>query len=155
MTAERAARLTALGFFWVPHEEEWEAPFAKLHDYKAEHGNCNVPNRWKEDPKLGSWVGWHRLYKKKFDRGEPNAGITTERVERLTALGFVWDPNEQEWEAQLVRLAAYKAAHGDCTVPWGWTEEPGLYTWVNRQRACKRKLDRGEPSEGMTTQRAA
>jgi hypothetical protein len=27
--------------------------------------------------------------------------------------------------------------------------------WVNTQRACKRKLDRGEPSNGMTAARAA
>ena len=26
-------------------------------------------------------------------------------------------PNEAQWEAQLAKLAAYKAAHGDCTVP--------------------------------------
>ena len=26
-----------------------------------------------------------------------------------------------------MRLAAYKTAHGDCNVPWGWAEEdPGL-----------------------------
>jgi hypothetical protein len=56
------------------------------------------------------------------------------------------------WEAQ---LAAYKAAHGDCRVPQGWAEDPGLSNWVNNQRQCKGKLDRGEPSEGMTVARVA
>jgi hypothetical protein len=59
------------------------------------------------------------------------------------------------WAAQLERLAAYKASHGDCNVPQGWAEDRQLANWVNAQRALKRKLDRGEPSEGMTAARAA
>ena len=35
----------------------------------------------------------------------------------LMALGFVWAPHKAAWEVQLARLAAYKAAHGDCSVP--------------------------------------
>jgi hypothetical protein len=60
-----------------------------------------------------------------------------------------------EWEAQLARLAAYKAAHGDCSVPQGCSEDPQLGRWVNTQRQLKRQLDRGEPSKGMTAARAA
>jgi hypothetical protein len=40
-------------------------------------------------------------------------------------------------------------------VPWGWAEDPGLGNWVSVQRQLKRKLDRGELSEGMTAERAA
>ena len=36
-----------------------------------------------------------------------------------------------------------------------WAEDPALGKWVNRQRQHKRKLDRGDPSEGMTAERAA
>jgi hypothetical protein len=50
---------------------------------------------------------------------------------------------------------AFKAAHGDCNVPWGWAEDPSLASWVHNQRARKRKLDRGEPSGGMSAERAA
>ena len=59
------------------------------------------------------------------------------------------------WEAQLARLAAYNAAHGDCSEPKLWTADPQLGTWVSKQRTLKRKLDRGEPSEGMPEERAA
>ena len=54
-----------------------------------------------------------------------------------------------------MRLAAYKAAHGDCSVPACWAEDVGLATWVSKQRHLKWKLDRGEPSSGMTMERAA
>jgi hypothetical protein len=40
-------------------------------------------------------------------------------------------------------------------VPQRWAEDPTLGKWVNTQRVGKRKLDRGEPSEGMTAARAA
>ena len=59
------------------------------------------------------------------------------------------------WEAQLARLAAYKVAHGDCNVPARWAEDLALAKWVFSQRQYKKKLDRGEPSRGMTAERAA
>ena len=129
--------------------------------YAAEHGDCNVPRGWAEDPRLANWVKGQRKFKRKLDRGQPSVGMTAERAARLTALGFAWDPptgerpKEAEWEAQLARLAAYKAAHGDCNVSQGWAEDPRLGHWVSMQRTRKRKLDRGEPSNGMTAARAA
>ena len=64
-------------------------------------------------------------------------------------------PNGAEWEAQLAKLAVYKAVHGGCSVPRGWAEDPRLATWVDNQRQLKRRLDRGEVSGGMTAARAA
>jgi hypothetical protein len=94
--------------------------------------------------------------------------MMAERAARLTALGFVWELSNRErsnsrlndaaWEAELTRLAVYKAAHGDCNVPWGWAKDPRLGRWVMTQRNLKWKLDRGFPSEGnqgMTAARAA
>ena len=52
-------------------------------------------------------------------------------------------------------MAAYKAAHGDCNVPKGWAEDPQLGQWVSNQRRCKKVLDRGDRSEGVTAARAA
>jgi hypothetical protein len=59
------------------------------------------------------------------------------------------------WKAQLARLVAYKAAHGDCNVPVGWAEDPHLGMWVMIQRGLKSKLDRGEHDLVMTVERAA
>jgi hypothetical protein len=139
----------------------WEGWLAKLKAHTAAHGDCNVPRRWAEDPRLASWVTNQRVYKRKLDRGEPSEGMTAERAARLTALGVNWHPpnrgntNEAEWEAQLARLAAYKAVHGACNVPRGWAEDSRLSNWVKMQRKRKRKLDHGEPSVGMTAERAA
>jgi hypothetical protein len=58
MTAERVARLAALGFAWgsPTPAEAWERQFAKLQQYRAWHGNCDVLPGWTPDPALGSWV---------------------------------------------------------------------------------------------------
>ena len=64
-------------------------------------------------------------------------------------------PHGAGWEAQLAKLRKYRRKHGDCNVPQGWAEDPPLGSWVNKQRARKKALDRGEPSEGMTAARAA
>ena len=40
-------------------------------------------------------------------------------------------------------------------VPWGWAKDPRLGSWASKQGKFKRKLDHGEPSEGITVARAA
>jgi hypothetical protein len=147
----------------------WEVRLAKLKDYKAEHGDCMVPRDWAADPALGRWVNMQRRLKRKLDRGEPSVGMTAERAAKLEALGFVFElsaevinklkssaaTDDAGWEGWLAKLKAYRRKHGDCNVPQGWAEDPRLGRWVDKQRTKKRKLDRGEPSEGMTVARAA
>ena len=94
----RAARLEALGFAWarpkgaaaLPNEVDWEAQLARLAAYKVEHGDCNVPRGWAEDPVLGRWVSDQRAYKKALDRH--GVWMTAARAAKLEALGLVWDP---------------------------------------------------------------
>ena len=78
-TAARAARLEALGFVSEvstgrgPDEAAWEAQLAQLAAYKRGHGDCNVPQCWADDPRLGNWVTNQRKRKKLLDRGEQGA----------------------------------------------------------------------------------
>ena len=92
MTAARAARLTAFGLEWNPsaggHDASWEAQLAKLKAYRHRHGDCNVPQRWVEDPTLGRWVNDQRKRKKALDCGDPSEGMTAAWAARLEALGF-------------------------------------------------------------------
>ena len=77
MTAERAARLTALGFIWDDHDAVWELQLGRLTAYKAIHGDCDVPKMHAKDkPALGRWVFSQRTRKKALDRGEPCEGMT-------------------------------------------------------------------------------
>jgi hypothetical protein len=94
--------------------------------------------------------------------------MTAVRAAKLDKLGFAWELSaagiseqvrkahrDGVWEAQLAKLEAYKRRHGDCNVPQGWAKDPPLGTRVKNQRKLKKKLDRGNPSMGMTAARAA
>jgi hypothetical protein len=66
---------------------------AKLKEYKRAHGDCNVPQRWAADPRLGRWVTTQRQGRRNLDRDEPRQqrnGMTATRAAKLDALGFVW-----------------------------------------------------------------
>ena len=139
----------------------WEAQLSKLKKYKRKHGDCNVPLRWAEDPKLAGWVNKQREYKKSLDRSEPSRGMTAARAAKMEALGFAWElsaaalgkqiskgnRDDSGWAAQLAKLKAYKTRHGDCNVPTAWAEDPGLGSWVHNQRQSKKELDRGDQGE--------
>ena len=81
--SERIQRLDSLGFVWDALEAYWQEMFTALVDYKEHYGNCNVPQSWKENPKLGNWCNNQRRAKKK-------GKLTQERIQQLESLGFVW-----------------------------------------------------------------
>jgi hypothetical protein len=77
-------------------------------DYKAEHGDFNVPQGWAKDPPLANWVNKQRANKKMLDRGDPSHGMTATRAARLTALGFVWDRSRSATSAEQKRSPPQK-----------------------------------------------
>jgi superfamily II DNA or RNA helicase/uncharacterized protein (DUF2384 family) len=139
LSLDRQRRLVELGFVWNPEEAAWEEQFAALAQYKAQHGDCNVPARWPENPALATWVGNRR-------RDQRKGRLTIEQQRRLVELGFVWDPAEAIWEEQFAALAQYKAQHGDCNVPRHWPQKRGLGNWVHTQR---RRQQAGHMSQGQ------
>jgi hypothetical protein len=136
LSHDRIRRLDALGFPWSgrrPHEEaRWERKYEALASFKRAYGHCNVPKDWPGDPQLALWVSNQRRERKL-------GMLETDRIARLTSLGFEWRPRTDTWEKWFRRLEAYKKAHGDCNVPDRWAESPGLGTWVRTQRWLKKQ----------------
>ena len=137
ISADRIARLNALGFEWDLLAAAWEENFAALAVYKDQYGDCGVSNRWPENPSLGNWVSTQR---KAYNAAPPT--ISTDRIARLNALGFDWSvraaPFAVAWEENFAALAVYKDKYGDCRVPQGWSENPSLGSWVSNQRSAYR-----------------
>ena len=135
ITPEQLNRLNELGFVW--EIVNWELGYKHLVTYKEEFGDCLVPMSFKSSQfNLGSWVNKQRLKKDK---------LTTERLDQLTELGFVWGPmgraNDLHWEDILKYLVIYKEEFGDCLVPSPFTfNDYDLGSWVNKQRLRKDKL---------------
>lgn len=116
--------------------KKWDLMVLQLLKFKKKHGHCLVPNRYSEDPQLGSWVSTQRRQFKvwKENRSPP---MTKERVDYLESIGFVWatkDPRHVPWERRFNELIDYHKEHGDCLVPIGYKQNPQLSNWVSTQR---------------------
>ena len=81
LAQDRIDRLNSIDFKWALEElVPWEIRFDQLVQYKAKHGDCNVPQR--QGP-LGKWVKNQKYRMSKLTQG---------RIDRLNAIGFEWTP---------------------------------------------------------------
>ncbi|WP_082192338.1 DEAD/DEAH box helicase [Chlamydia suis] len=128
LSEDKIARLKELGFVWDVFEEVWEKNFLELKRFQEEHGHCKVPERYPQNPDLGSWVSNQRVDFKKGDLSE-------DRIVRLEELGFVWYVLEEEWEKNFLELQRFREEHGHCKVPASYPQNPQLASWVSTQRA--------------------
>ena len=128
LSTERRARLTDIGFVWEPHEEQWEAGFSALSEFYTREDHCLVPKAFNTSDgyKLGIWVGTQRA----------NTDLSTEKRDRLTAIGFIWDPFAEQWEAGFAALSEFYTREKHCRVPATFKTSDGfkLGFWVSNQR---------------------
>ena len=138
LAPEREAKLGEIGFAWQPHASvahgRWDALFRTLSAFKEKHGHCLVPQRWKEDRSLAGWVSEQRMAR---NRGALDPALE----QRLTALGFNWDPVGGNWESMFAQLVEFHREHGHCNAPQKSRRYGKLATWVHNQR-CARKVRR-------------
>ena len=104
--------------------EAWEKRFQELVQYKEKHGNCNVPQIYKQNPQLGRWVTEQRTT---FD------SMSEDRKKQLKSIGFVLDARTEAWEKRFQELVQYKEKHGNCNVPNRCKQNPQLGKWVHYQ----------------------
>ena len=134
LTAEQAARLEKLGIAWKQRmEQAWERGYAAAREYRGEYGNLMVPVRYREKNgfALGEWIVYNR------QRFLGN-NLSTDRVERLEALGMVWDTVQDIWEQSYCAAVQYWLDHGTLEVPVKYTTPEGvaLGVWLGSQRAA-------------------
>jgi hypothetical protein len=140
MSEDQIRLLDQVGFAWQLRERgDWEDRLAEVAAFKAAHGNCNIPLKFPENPKLGRFVNAMRS-----DRN--NGTLSLERIAKLDALGFPWKSARSgnvvvgeenvsvAWKARFEDLVNYKRAHGDCDVPAKWKTNEPLANWVSMQR---------------------
>lgn len=129
---ERLKKLTKLGFVLDPNKNAWEGMFSELCNFKNENGHCNVPKDYEKVPSLGNWVS---IQRRDYKKGV----LSKERAEKLTNLGFVWDPHYDQWGAMFAELLQYKSENGHCNVSQRYEKNLELARWVGRQRNAYKK----------------
>ena len=124
-------QLEDIGFSWgivrkKINQLPWEVRFKELDAYKEKNGNCSVP---RNQGKLGRWVANQRtLYSKKE--------LSQECTAQLQGIGFVWDPQENQWEDRFSELVVYKEMKNNCNV---LQSQGVLGKWVSKQRRLHKK----------------
>mmetsp|Transcript_41529 Transcript_41529/g.60901 ORF Transcript_41529/g.60901 Transcript_41529/m.60901 type:complete len:290 (-) Transcript_41529:44-913(-) len=150
MSKVRISLLEELGFAWVGVKTVWEERFEELKKYKAEYGDCLVPQAFQPNPKLGQWVNAQRKDYKVMKEGK-SSPMNQKRVSMLVGLGFVWSV-ERSWYKRLEELKLYKLEHGDCLVPFHYKQNPPLGRWVHVQRK-NWKLNREGKKSALNSER--
>lgn len=128
------------------YDDQWDAMFNLLNSYKEKYGDCLVPKRYAENPKLGTWVDTQRVLHKKMKKktegeggvegeaGKAGGGrLTEERIRRLEDLGFVWSLRD-DWQKHYDELKEFKKENDHCNVPARYAKNRRLGIWVSSQR---------------------
>ncbi len=105
---------------------------AEFTAYVRRYGDGHVLANWPENPKLGRWVAMLR-YRRKIGQ------LTPAMIAELDKLGFVWSPNDIDWNEAFKKLLLFRARFKHCNVPSVWPNDPQLANWVAHQRR-RRKL---------------
>ena len=100
----------------VSHDTKWEIMLDRLLEFKKRYGNCLVPNRYKDDFKLGSWVSTQRKQYKALACGRyDSTTLPASRINRLNEIGFAWntsDPRRVDWEVRYSELKEFLLKYG-------------------------------------------
>ena len=115
MTRAKVELLDAESFSWAyenKRDKRWHELYGELLKFKEAHGHCNVPKKYRENQRLGSWVDYQRTLYRQTKRPEPEGNpeaISAERIRLLEAVNFRWttakgkglelttaNPNEEE-----------------------------------------------------------
>lgn len=93
----------------------WYTRLGELHDYKLEKGDCSVPQKYPENPPLGTWVNKQRMEYKNLLDGEKHS-LTETKFQKMEEIGFDWGKRkgDHSWEERYQQLAEYKKKHGSC-----------------------------------------
>jgi hypothetical protein len=90
LNPDRVRQLESLGFEWAgtatlsaARATTWDSLYQRLLDYRARHGDCDVPVRFSEDPALGRWIAAQRTLRR-------SGVLKRDRLRRLDAIGFSW-----------------------------------------------------------------
>ena len=115
LSAERAKAMEAItGWVLNPEDVDDQEGLEHLKQYAHEFGHARLPRSHKtlSGFKLGSWVIRKRL--------EYKEGIlSAEKIKAMEALsGWIWDPQEADFQEGLEHLKQYIHENGYVKVPW-------------------------------------
>ena len=130
----------------------WDNKYDEMRQYVVKHGNCMVPNKYKQNPSLGIWVKNQRhCYRNVQTNKKGGSKISQERIEKLDSIGFYWGKDYSSgvsrsfgdsFDDNVLALQEYKAAMGNFNVH----PNQELGRWIVRIRAEYKLFAKGRTS---------
>lgn len=137
LTPQRIQDLDNLGMIWDKLDYLWEQNYQAATEYYQKNRNLKVPRRYisEDGIALGSWL--HRI--KAEYRDSEGKSLTSNQIERLEAIGMVFDDIEaleQQWQIGFNKAKEFYLQNGNLNVPYYFTTDDGfrLGEWIRRQR---------------------
>jgi hypothetical protein len=103
LSVQQSEALSAIDPDWWKNKRQvqWDVRYRQLQVYKKEYGDCCVPISY-ANKQLANWV--HNQRKQYNLRRQGKASdLTTERLQRLQEIGFVWNRWEYEFTKKQVQ----------------------------------------------------
>ena len=137
--------LERLGFSWNQYEASWEKNYEELLEFKASHGDCNVPYNYEKNPGLRQWLQVQRTQYRYLQDGKHSV-ITPERIKLLGDAGVVWNVMDNNWNERYKELAAFFEEHGHIRLPQNKESNPykALSMWLRKQQMMYRDKSQGK-----------
>jgi hypothetical protein len=126
LPTEKIDMLDSIKFEWNPFSDEWEKNYEILKDFHNTNGSCRVL-RSDKNKKLVVWV---LIQRRVYSEGR----LPLDRIQKLEALGFEWNPKENDWLEMFEKLQSYNEKFGNCRVPKRDINYKKLGAWVGIQR---------------------
>lgn len=123
LAADKKKRLDEIGFQWCPLDKKWEDKYNELVEYKARHGNLDVPQR--SPTGLGQWMSTQRKNMK-------SGTLTEDKKSKLEALGFSWNALDSVWDCRFLELLEFRDRNNHLRI--NRNELPELWQWTTVQR---------------------
>mmetsp|Transcript_39356 Transcript_39356/g.95243 ORF Transcript_39356/g.95243 Transcript_39356/m.95243 type:complete len:476 (+) Transcript_39356:98-1525(+) len=138
---------------------KWEKRYSELKEFAdTNNGDCLIKKSHtihsERLKKLHEWCSNQRVRKRAKDAGKHTGknglpGMTEEQFQKLTAIGFKWEVQLEQWEERFRELQLYKFQIGNCDVPLSFDNKE-LANFVALQRKRKKAMDEGKVKKGMT-----
>ncbi len=133
----RSDLLSSIDFPWRTDNMTFEERVKQLLAYKKKHNTLHVSQvaygKGSENHKLSRWVNeMRRLYNENR--------LPLDRIQRLNAIGFIWNMEDELFSKNLAKLKRFHKKHGHFDIPQtGKTKKLGSWVAQVRSRGLVKK----------------
>ena len=110
---------------FLENEKRWSKMYGRLLKHKKTYKSTSIPKTNGKNARLSKWVCTQRF---KYNRN----ALSSDRIDRLESIGFVWNLRNTYWVEMYKRLLAYKNQFESTCVPESYNTQ--LVNWVQNQR---------------------